>query len=358
MLPTKLTKLLIVASASALPFALAGAAATQPAPAAPQWVHQSSDLKPDPAARFGQLANGMRYVIYRNATPPGQASVRLHFRAGDLMEREEQNGLAHFIEHMVLNETRNFPEGELLKTLERQGMAFGREVNAFTAPDQTVYVLDVPAVSDAKLDTVLNVLRESAGEATFSAAAIERERGIIQSEDRSMYPPTRRGFVAGQQFLAKGQLISRRLDIGNLDVIKTAPRELFLDFYNRFYRPERATLVVVGDVDPAAVEAKIKTRFSDWRGRGAAGGDPDYGTLAQRGFEADSFVREGAVREVSANWLRPYKEVADSVAKPREDWRNRLTLAVLNRRLQKIAETDDAPFTPAGGLLRRLLPLR
>jgi zinc protease len=346
MIIARMTKLLLVASASALPFALASAGATtQLAAPAPQWTHQVSDLKPDPAARFGQLANGMRYVIYRNATPPGQASVRLHFRAGDLMERDDQNGLAHFIEHMVLNETKNFPEGELLKTLERQGMAFGREVNAFTAPDQTVYVLDVPAVSDAKLDTVLNVLRESAGEATFSAAAIDRERGIIQSEDRSMYPPTRRGFVAGQQFLAQGQLISRRLDIGNLDVIKGAPRDLFVDFYRRYYRPERATLVVVGDVDPAAVEAKIKTRFADWRGQGPAGGEPDYGALPQRGFEADSFVREGAVREVSANWLRPYREVPDSTAKAREDWRNRLTLAVLNRRLQKIAETDDAPFT-------------
>lgn len=179
------------------------------------WTHERSDLKPDPAARFGTLPNGMRYLIYKNATPPGQASVRMHFRAGDLMERDEQNGLAHFIEHMVLNETKNYPEGELLKTLERQGMAFGREVNAFTAPDQTVYVLDVPSVNEAKLDTVLNVLRESAGEATFSAAAIDRERGIIQSEDRSMYPPNRRGSVAGLQFLAKDQLISRRLDIGD-----------------------------------------------------------------------------------------------------------------------------------------------
>jgi len=342
---TRMAKLLLAASASALPFALASAGASQPAAPAPQWVHQSSDLKPDPAARFGQLANGMRYVIYKNATPPGQASVRMHFRAGDLMERDEQNGLAHFIEHMVLNETRSYPEGELLKTLERQGMAFGREVNAFTAPDQTVYVLDVPAVNEAKLDTVLNVLRESAGEATFSAAAIDRERGIIQSEDRSMYPPTRRGFVAAQRFLAQGQLISRRLDIGDLDVIKAAPRDLFVDFYRRYYRPERATLVVVGDVDPAAVEAKIKARFSDWRGQGPAGGEPDYGKLAQRGFAADSFVQEGAVREVSVNWLRPYAEVADSLAKQREEWRRRLTLAVLNRRLQRIAETDDAPFT-------------
>jgi zinc protease len=200
-------------------------------------------------------------------------------------------------------------------------------------------------VNEAKLDTVLNVLRESAGEATFSAAAIDRERGIIQSEDRSMYPPTRRGFVAGQQFLAQGQLISRRLDIGSLDVIKSAPRDLFLDFYRRYYRPERATLVVVGDVDPAAVEAKITARFADWRGQGEAGGEPDYGHLARRGFEAGSFVREGAVREVTVNWLRPYRDVANSVAEQRERWRNRLVLAVLNRRLQRIAEMDDAPFT-------------
>jgi zinc protease len=309
------------------------------------WTHERSDLKPDPAARLGTLPNGMRYLIYKNATPPGQASVRLHFRAGDLMERDEQNGLAHFIEHMVLNETKSYPEGELLRTLERQGMAFGREVNAFTGPDQTVYVLDVPSVNDAKLDTVLNVLRESAGEATFSAAAIERERGIIQSEDRSMYPPVRRGFVAGLQFFAKEQLISRRLDIGDLDVIKTAPRELFVDYYQRYYRPERATLVVVGDIDPAAVETKIKARFSDWRGTGEPGLEPDLGRVAQRGFEAESFVREGAQREVSVNWIKPYAQVPDSLAKRRDDWRERLTLAVLNRRLERLAERDDAPFT-------------
>lgn len=311
-------------------------------------VDAQGRLVPDPAARIGTLPNGMGYVVYRNATPPGQASVRLHIRAGDLMERDEQNGLAHFTEHMVLNETRNLPEGELLRTLERQGMMFGREVNAFTAPDQTVYVLDVPAVTDAKLDTVLNVLRESAGEATFSAAAIERERGIIQSEDRSMYSPPRRGFVAGQQFLARGQLISRRLDIGDLDVIRTAPRDLFIDFYHRYYRPERATLVVVGDVDPAAVEARIRARFSDWRGQGEPGGNPDLGTVAQRSFEAGSFVREGAVREVSVNWLRPYVHEPDSLAERREDWHTSLTLAVLTRRLQRIAEQDDAPFTQPG----------
>ena len=108
-----------------------------------QLVDAQGALQPDPAAKMGTLPNGMRYIVYRNATPPGQASVRMHFRAGDLMERDEQNGLAHFIEHMVLNETRNLPEGELLRTLERQGMAFGREVNAFTAPDQTVYVLSL-----------------------------------------------------------------------------------------------------------------------------------------------------------------------------------------------------------------------
>jgi zinc protease len=327
-----------------------------PAAAAGQRMEMSSAqvadaqgaLRPDPAARIGELSNGMRYIIYRNATPPGQASVRLHFRTGDLMERDEQNGLAHFIEHMVLNETKNFREGELLRTLERQGMAFGREVNAFTAPDQTVYILDVPSVNEAKLDTVLNVLRESAGEATFSAAAIDRERGIIQSEDRSMFPPVRRGFVASQQFLTKGQLISRRLDIGDLEVIRTAPRELFVDYYHRYYRPERATLIVVGDVDPAAVEAKIKARFSDWQGKGQAGSEPDLGRVVQRGFEAGSFVREGAQREVAVTWARPYIEVPDSLAKRRDDWHKRLLLAVLNRRLGRLAERDDAPFTQPG----------
>jgi zinc protease len=311
------------------------------------WTHERSDLKPDPAARFGKLANGMRYVIYRNATPPGQVSLRFRFDTGDMMETDAQNGLAHFLEHMAFNGSTNVKEGEILKMLERHGLMFGRDVNAFTAPDQTVYLLDIPAVSDAKLDTAFLMFRELASEIKFDPGAIDRERGIIQSEDRSMYPAARRASVEKERFLLKDQLISKRLDIGNLDVIRTAGPELFIDYYRKYYRPERAALIVVGDVDPAKMEAEIQKRFGDWRGVGQPGAEPDRGQVAQRGIEAGSTVMEGALREVSLNWLRPYKEERDSKAERIEDLHRAMAAAVVNRRLRRIVESGSAPFTSA-----------
>ena len=311
------------------------------------WTHERSDLKPDPAARFGKLANGMRYVIYRNATPPGQVSLRFRFDTGDMMETEAQNGLAHFLEHMAFNGSTNVKEGEILKMLERHGLMFGRDVNAFTSPDQTVYMLDIPSVSDAKLDTAFLMFRELASEIKFDPGAIDRERGIIQSEDRSMYPAARRASVEKDRFLLKDQLISKRLDIGNLDVIRNAGPELFIDYYQKYYRPERAALIVVGDVDPAKMEAEIQKRFADWRGVGQPGAEPDRGRVAQRGMEAGTTVMEGALREVSLNWLRPYQEEQDSRAERIEELRRNLATAVVNRRLKRIVEGGTAPFTSA-----------
>lgn len=309
------------------------------------WTHERSDLRPDPAARFGRLDNGMRYVIYRNATPPGQVAVRMRIDAGDLMETDAQNGIAHFLEHMAFNGTTNVPRGELMPMLERLGMAFGLNANAFTAPDQTVYMLDIPSADAARIDTALMVMRETASEMLLDSEAIERERGVIQSEERSMYPPLRRGFVARDAFLMAGQLLPRRLDIGDPQVIGSAGRDIFVDYYNRYYRPERATLIVVGDVDPEDIEARIRARFGDWRGRGAAGGEPDQGQPAPRPFAAGSFVAEGALGNVGLYWMRPHRPAADSRAERVRQWRQRLTLAVLNRRLQLIIEAGDAPFS-------------
>mgnify|MGYP002377466797 CR=1 FL=1 len=347
----KLALLALFAGTSTISFA---ATAGQPAPQAQAagatrvWPHQGGDLQPDPAARFGVLPNGMRYLIYRNVTPPGQVAVRFRISAGDLMETDEQNGLAHFIEHMAFNGTTNIPEGEYVRILERQGLAFGRDTNAFTAPDQTVYELNIPAANGEKVDTALMIMREVAGEILFGAEAIDRERGIIQSEDRSMYAPARRAQVMRDQFLMRGQLVSRRLDIGSLDVIRTAPRDRFVDYYRKYYRPERATLVIVGDVDPAEVEAKIRSRFEGWRNNAPAGGEPDQGRPAARPFEAGSAVLEGALRDVSVNYIRPYTQVTDSRAERVKGLRETLALAVLNRRLRRISEGADAPFANAG----------
>jgi zinc protease len=193
--------------------ALAAPLLAQP-PAAEPWPQAKSDLPADPDVRFGTLPNGMRYAIRRNATPPGQTSLRLRIDAGSLHEAEDQRGLAHFIEHMAFNGTTHVPEGEFVRRLERHGLRFGADTNAGTEWTQTVYKLDLPENDSATIDDGLFLLREAVGEASFAPAAIDRERGVIQSEERTRATPSYRIFVDEIAYLLRGQLMPRRIPIG------------------------------------------------------------------------------------------------------------------------------------------------
>ena len=127
--------------------------------AADVWPQAYAHLPPDPAMRFGTLANGLRYVVMKNATPGGQSSLRLRINAGSLEETDAQQGLAHLLEHMAFNGSTNVPYGEMVKILERHGLAFGADTNAYTAWEETVYKLDLPKSDDDTLDTSLMLLR-------------------------------------------------------------------------------------------------------------------------------------------------------------------------------------------------------
>ena len=147
--------LLVAASASVL-ITAAPALAQAPAPTDP-FAQATSDIPADSNVRFGTLPNGMQYALLRNATPPGQASFRLRIDAGSLMENENQLGLAHFMEHMAFNGTTNIPENDLLRILERLGLAFGADTNAYTGFDETVYLLELPRTNDETVDTSLRI---------------------------------------------------------------------------------------------------------------------------------------------------------------------------------------------------------
>jgi zinc protease len=312
------------------------------------WVQEMSDLRADPEARFGVLPNGMRYVIKRNATPATEASLRLHFDVGSLDEAENERGVAHFLEHMVLNGTRNIPEGEFIRRLERAGLQFGPDTNASTTFDHTQYQLELPETDEATLDLALTAFRELAGEAALEAAAIDRERGIILSEERSRDVPILRAVRAQLGFLAKGTTLADRLPIGTPEVIRNAPRERFTSFYNRYYRPENATLIAVGDFDPEAIERKVRGLFTDWRGVGPAGRNGDAGTLdLQRGAETRVITEVGAPPSVSLSWVRPPETGRDDRTRRRRDEIERLGLLVLNRRFERLAQGQNPPFTSA-----------
>uniref|UniRef100_UPI00286A28A0 M16 family metallopeptidase n=1 Tax=Phenylobacterium sp. TaxID=1871053 RepID=UPI00286A28A0 len=260
----------------------------------------------------------------------------------------DQRGLAHFIEHMVFNGSSEIAEGELTRTLERLGLAFGADTNASTNFDQTIYQLDLPRTDDETVDTSLMLLREAAGNLTLDPAAIDRERGVVLSEERARDTPPYRVYKSRLEFLLKDQRPPTRYPIGKVEVLQTAPASEFTDFYNRYYRPERAVLVAVGDFDVAAMEAKIKARFSDWAPVGAAGVDPDLGALRARKTEARLVVEPGAPLSLQMAWLRPDDVSADTAAKRKGDLIQQLGFSVLNRRLQRLARGAQPPFLGAG----------
>ena len=148
------------------------------------WPHQTGDVKPDPNVIWGQLDNGMRYVLLPNSTPKDRVSLRLLVSAGSLMEREDQRGLAHLLEHMAFKGSDNMPAGDLVQYLERLGMAFGADTNARTSFESTVYQLELPNNSPDMIDRSLFVLREKADHLRIPQAELDKERGVVLSEKR------------------------------------------------------------------------------------------------------------------------------------------------------------------------------
>ncbi len=313
-----------------------------------QWAQELSDIAPDPAWRFGVLPNGMRYALRKNATPPGQASVRLWFDAGSLMEADDQQGLAHFLEHMAFNGSKNVPEGEMVKILERHGLAFGADTNAQTSFDETTYQLDLPKTDDGTVDTSLMLLREAAGELTIAPEAVDRERGVVLSEERTRDTPGYRVAIATLSAQMEGQLPPKRIPIGKTEVLKTAPAQRIRDFYEAYYRPERAVLVAVGDFDVDAMEAKIKAKFGDWVGKGANGKNPDVGPVAKRGPTAKLIVEAGAPWSVQMTWTRKPDGLLETKALDERDMLENLAFAVVNRRMQALSRSAEPPFIAGG----------
>ena len=313
----------------------------------PTWPQAVSDVPADPKVRFGVLPNGLRYAILKNATPTGQASLRMCYDAGSLMETDAQQGVAHFLEHMNFNGSRHVAEDEMVKILERHGLAFGADTNAQTSWTETVYQLDLPRADDDTIDTALMLLREGASELLIDNGAVGRERGVVLSEERARDTPGLRVFKQSQDFFLRGQLAARRLPIGKVEVIKAADHDLIAGFYDRYYRPQRAVLVAVGDFDVDAMLAKIKARFGDWKGRGPSGTEPDLGTVARRGAETRLVVEPGSSLQIQLEWLKPADRSPDTRAYRQRRLIEQLALAVLNRRLERLARTSAPPFIAA-----------
>ncbi len=333
-------------------------ASVDPIPVAPAteqtgetaWRHPVYDIPADPAVRYGMLDNSMKYAVMRNDTPEDTASIRFGFDVGFVDEYESELGLAHLVEHMAFNGSTNVPEGEMIRILEREGLQFGPDTNASTSFEETIYKLDLPRNDPALLDTGLMLMRETASELTLAADAIDRERGIILSETR-----TRNNFQLRRakdyfEFISPGtRYASRFPGEAASEIIETATAQTVQGLYERYYRPDNATLVVVGDFDPALVEQKIREEFSDWQAPASVLEVTDKGSIDfDRPLSAETFVDPDVPYIVSIDQFSPWVDRPQTVEEFRQVLLFNLGTAILNRRFEKIANSADAPILGGG----------
>jgi zinc protease len=224
----------------------------------------------DDSVRTGTLDNGLVYYVRHNERPGGKAALRLVVKAGSVNETGAGTGVAHFVEHMLFNGTEEFPENELIDVLRSFGAAFGADINAYTAFDETVYELDVPSDTES-LSTGMTVLEQWLSHATFDPAQVESERGIVLDEWRqSTQSVTGRLFEVAERLYLTGSPYEGRDPIGSDESISSVPVDELRQFYDDWYRPDNAAVVVVGDVDVDAVVADIAERFGPATPRTAA----------------------------------------------------------------------------------------
>jgi zinc protease len=215
----------------------------------------------DPAVKTGRLPNGIRYFIRQNARPANRVSMRLAVNAGAVQEDADQRGLAHFLEHMAFNGSTHFKPGELVSFLESIGARFGPHVNASTSFDETIYMLDIPTDKPGYFDKGMTVLQDFAAGISFLPAEVEKERGVVLEEWRGRLGAGSRLTDKQLPIIFQGSRYADRLPIGLPEVLKNAPRERLVAFYQKWYRPDQMAVVVVGDVPVAEAEKMVQQHF-------------------------------------------------------------------------------------------------
>lgn len=306
------------------------------------WLYRGSDIARDPAWRFGTLPNGLHYAVRRNALPAGQVSIRIRIDAGSLNETDAERGWAHFVEHMLFRGTEHYPDRRAREIWEQLGASFGSDTNARTDATSTVYVLNLPHAAREPLDTSLSVLAEMVARARFEPAAVAAERPVVLAEKGRQPELSVRLSEMTQQMVYTGLLYSRRDPIGTDETIDAATADGLKAFYRRWYRPERTTIVMVGDADEAMMEELIRARFGDWRGEGPAPAEPDYGAIAPAPRPVASLVYPGVPTAARLAWVRPDEDVPHTMARERMFLEEGLAGQIVNRRLEAHARGASA----------------
>lgn len=305
----------------------------------------------DTAVIVGKLPNGLTYYIRQNNYPKGEADFYIAQKVGSILEEDHQRGLAHFLEHMCFNGTKNFPGNQVVSWLESIGVKFGANLNAYTGVDQTVYnISHVPTARESVQDSCLLILHDWANELLLDPEEIDKERGVIHQEWRrsnvgqmrileqllpTMYPDSRYGY---------------RLPIGTMEVVDNFPYQALRDYYEAWYRPDQQGIVVVGDIDPARIEAKIKEMFSDIEMPANAPERVYYPVADNKGtiyaIGSDKEMAQSIVQIMFKFDSMP-DEMKGSMAYLIYDYMTTLLNDMLNQRFQEMMSKPDTPFAVA-----------
>ena len=317
--------------------------------APPLAAHAALDLDTPipigPQVKVGKLPNGLTYYIQNNARPEKKLEMRLVVKAGSILEDDDQQGLAHFTEHMAFNGSAHFKKHELVSYLQSIGVKFGADLNAYTSFDETVYILPIPTDRKDNVDKGFLVLRDWAGGLTLDAADIDKERGIILEELRLGKGV---GDRMGKILLPKiynGSRYAQRLPIGKEHTLTTFKPEALRRFYKDWYRPDLMAVVVVGDIDPAYAEKMITERFGDLANPARARAR-EYARIPVRARTEAVIATD---KEATSNGLLiryPISEVREKTTL--RGYRDKLVEALfagmLNTRLQDLAQLAEPPF--------------
>ena len=224
----------------------------------------ATTLDVDPTFVRGKLPNGMNYFIKSNKTPPNKTELWLRIDSGSLDEEEHQRGGAHYLEHLAFNGSKNFPAGSLVKYFESLGLKFGSHQNAFTSFDETVYTLSLPKSDLETIDKGLLCLSDYAYRLDLDEKEVEKERSIILEEKRVRSGAGRRFWNAYLKELFPNSRVANRFPIGTEESLKALKQKDLKDFYQKWYRPYNATVMIIGDFEPSEVEKLVNKHFSNW----------------------------------------------------------------------------------------------
>ncbi len=304
----------------------------------------SAPLTVDPGVTVNRLANGLTYYVRHNARPENRVDLRLVIRAGSVNEDDDQRGIAHFVEHMAFNTTKNFKKQEVVDFLESIGMRFGPELNAYTNFDETVYIIQVPTENKADIEKAVRILYDWAQNVLFLDEEMDTERKIIIEEWRLGRGAQERMRDLQIPVLFKGSRYAERRPIGKIETLEKADSALLKRFYGDWYRPERMAIVAVGDVDPGWMSATISSVFSGAEAKGQARKAPD----TRIPDHEDTLVSIATDKEATASSAILYIKHDPESSATEGDYRSGIIRylydGILNARFDEYARDPSSPI--------------